>query len=131
MELTFDIQPAATYEILTRVVTINLDVTCTRATGIGVSASAGSRSLFPVNPLAPGVPGIEIRCPGPAGERFATKWKWDTAAPTAVMSVSMSGNNEAFPGSLPAVDRATATDVEGVTFNHILCWPGAPTCSTA
>jgi hypothetical protein len=134
MQLTYDIDPSGTYEILTKVVTINVAISCTRATRIGVTASTGSPNrqyLTPVDPYVSGLPLIVIRCPGPAATRFTTKWKWDATAPTGVVPVLMTGNTEEYPGSIPAVDRATTAVEKGVTFNHILCWPGAPSCSMA
>lgn len=134
MELTFDVKPSGSYELLTKVVTLSVDIRCTRPHRVGVTASVGSpnwRYLDPVNPYVQGLPLIVVACPGPQGSTFTTKWKWATAAPTGAVPVLMTGNTEESPGSIPAVDRATTSDTADVTFAHILCWPGAPSCSTA
>jgi hypothetical protein len=135
MVLTMDLDSAGTYEILTRVVTITVKVSCTRPHRVGMTASVGSpswRYLEPVEPYRAGLPLIVVDCPGPSGARLTSKWKWGTAtAPTGALPVQVYGSTEEYPGSIPAVDRATTVDTETVTFAPILCWPGAPSCSPA
>jgi hypothetical protein len=135
MVLGIDVDSAATYEILTKVVTITVTLSCTRPHRVGMTASVASpssRYLEPVEPYRAGLPLIVVDCPGPSGKRLTTKWRWGaTTAPTGAVPVTVYGATEEYPGTIPAVDRATTSVTQAVTFAPILCWPGAPSCTSA
>ncbi len=135
MKLTLDIDPAGTYEILTEVVTAKVRLSCTRPYSVGLDV---------VRPVGWG--GVQelhsdrVQCPGPDGETFALQWKFGFT-PTKPIPILMTATTSTvdtsslFPDDwverTPAIDLATTWDGESITFQPILCWPGAPACSPA
>jgi hypothetical protein len=135
MKLTLHADLAATYEIQTTVVTINVQLTCTRPHGVRL----GAEILGPwgyVNETF----SETVQCPGPAGGAFALKWQWGYGPPGEPVPMRITATTstlETFPyppyslEHTPQVDLARASDGGMITFRHIFCWPGTAICWSA
>jgi hypothetical protein len=135
MKLTLDVDPAGTYEILTGVATANVRLSRTRPYSVKVTVE---------RPLVWGavqdLGSQRVDCPGPAGGTLPIRFELGyvpTSEPVPIRMEATTSNPLTYPGPpfsverTPAIDLASTSDGAQITFRHILCWPGAPACSSA
>jgi hypothetical protein len=139
MELTLDVNPSGTFNVLTNVITLTGRVTCTRQADVRLVANypltidGRTRTVH----LAPdGHRQGWIGCPGPRGANWATDWQVIEGnadplpkTPPNPAVITMTGwTATSFP--TPPIDYDVETVTQTVTLPRLLCWPGAPSCTT-